>query len=242
MTKEFLQMGATRCDEEAVRMVGQPGFTKTWHPFGHNKVLDATWGAIDKLNLTVVKKEFSLSAEGKNMFGLIEVENGFGMEGKNACIGVRNSINKAMSLGFCFVLRVIKCLNQVSDSDYVLLRKHTGNLEYTEIKTQAVTAIEQVLERAEGMNQWHEGLREYSLTQISFDRLTIRAMRRKVLAPSKFHEFDGLVAGPEADYDRDLHGFHGGLTQLIRDRNMIQISLQNRKITEFMNEAVTRLR
>jgi len=223
-------------DEKLVRSVPEPEFTSSWHPYSHAKVLDATALAVEKSNLKVEKKIYSLSAGGDKMFGLWEVGK---RDGKTNCIGFRNSINKQLSIGYLSILTVIVCTNQITNANWFILRKHTSGLTVVELGELAYEAISQVVQDFDVTDKWHESLKEVKIEKRRMEQLTIKAMRQDILAPSKFKEFDQLLFGTEEVepiYEPSLYGFHGALTQLIREHPLGTNTLENQRITAFVDK------
>jgi len=225
-----------RCTEALVRSVPEPDFTETWHPHGHGKVIDATALAVKNLGLEVKEKRYSLAGGGSKMFGLWQVEE---KDGKHNCIGFRNSMDKSMSIGYISILTVIVCTNQITHGNYFQLRRHTSGLDVDQLALLATDAIGKVATDFNTTNAWHEGLKEVKLQYERIERLTIQAMRIGVLLPTKFNEFDTLLFGNKDEspsYDQTLYGFHGALTQVIREQSYGKNVWINQKITSFVDE------
>jgi len=243
MTREnlFRRNEVRRIDEDLVRSVPQPEFTPTWKPYSHAQVIDATAIAVEKNGLTVRKKTYSLDVSGANMFGLWEVGK---RNGKMNCIGFRNSVNKQLSIGYTSVLTIVVCTNQITHANWFLLRRHTAMLTVASLSKLAQGAVDRVVQDFNVTDRWHEDLKNYEIKRRKAELLTVRAMREEVLSPSKFLEFDALLFGAENKkpvYDLNLHGFHGALTQLIRDNNLHVLAIKNKQITNFINDVKQRI-
>jgi len=225
-----------RADEALVRGIPQPKFTDTWHPFSHATILDAVGNATEKLGLKVARRSYSLDKTGANMFGIWEVGK---RDGKIACIGFRNSVNKKLTVGFCGMFTVIFCTNQISQGKFFQLRMHTAQLTVDQLTGLAEAAVSKVMVQLDQLNEWHEGLRDFRLSSLTAERLVIKAMREDVLAPRRFTEFDKIFFGggdAKPVYDTTLYGFHGALTQIIREHSLHVINIENARITHFVEE------
>jgi len=228
-----------RAEECEVMAVPRPKFTSTWRPFDHSTIIEAASNATDRLGLKITQKEYSLNESGNSMFALWQTDREF--NGKRECIGFRNSIDKAMSIGFAAFLTVMLCMNQITSGRFIKFRKHTGSLTKWEIDKMAEDSIKLTTQRTTALHNWHENLKNYPVDTLTAEILTVRAMRYGALNPSKFKEFDNLVLNDEAKYNNDLHGFHGGLTQLIREQNFMTIAKKNKTITTFVEHASIQL-
>ncbi len=236
VTPRFNRDESRRISEEKLCSIPQPEFTKSWHPHSHAAVIEATTTAVKQFDLKVDEKTYSLARQGSNMFGLWTVGK---RNGKMNAIAFRNSMNKSLSIGYSSFLTVVVCTNQITNDNWFVLRKHTSGLTVAQLSELAVDAIGKVVQDFDVLDGWHEGLKEYKLEKRRMEQLTVRAMREGVLAPKKFHEFDDLLqetSDQEAVYDKTLYGFHGALTQVIRDNSLHWINNQNQKITDFVNK------
>lgn len=234
----FTRAEARRLTEAKVLSIPRPDFTETWHPYTHKDVINATKLALEKFKVDVGKKIYSLSSDGVDMFGLWEIGK---RNGKTNALGFRNSIGKRMSIGYTSVLTVVVCTNQITHANWFIVRKHTSQLDVAELGGLAEGAIEKVMKDFDVLDSWHEGLREVEIGRQKANTLIVEAMRKQILAPSKFHEFDKLYFGDDATgvepvYDQTLYGFHGTLTQLIRDTNLHVNADKNRRITQFVDD------
>jgi hypothetical protein len=191
------------------------------------------------MGLEIEKKTYSVSQDGNNVTALLQLNKK--QDGKICCLGWRNSLDMKWSVGFFDVLTVTFCTNQITRGSIILLRKHTSGLSVEQLSILANNAVSKVVSRFDSLNVWHESLRSVALGQPSAERLTIQAMREEVLQPNKFKEFDSLLFGESASYDMNLYGFHGALTQLIRERHLRAVLEDNTRISGFVDRAKAEL-
>ncbi len=236
----FSRAEARRVDDEAkIMAIPAPEFTTTWHPYSHKDVMIATELAIEKLGLKIQKKMYSISQNGDNVNALLELD--IKKEGKIACLGWRNSLDMTWAVGFCGIFTVLFCTNQITRGDYFLLRRHTSLFTIEELSSLAVSAVENVVNQFDSLHIWHESLKEVTLSYSQVTALTVQAMREEVLRPTRFKEFDRLLLAEKHTYEMTLYGFHGALTQLIRDFHLRSVIEDNTSITAFIDKAKARL-
>lgn len=224
-----------RVDEAVVRAIPAPKFTGSWRPYSHATVLDCLTWATKEMRLEVDRREYSINEKGTKMFGVWQVKE---QGTKEACLamGIRNSVDKSMAVGLCAGERVFVCDNLVLSSDFVLFRKHTGQLVEDEIRLIAKEAIVVVLQRFEYLQQWHDGLHEHKLTYTEASLLTVAAMKQELIPPSQYEKFYELFLNPKSDrYDLSYHGFHGAITELIKERNLMTVHQRNDRLNKFIN-------
>ena len=115
--------------ESQVRMEEAPSRTATWNPLPHRDVIDAVAAACVKHNWLVERKVYSMKQSSK-MFAVWDLKTMQGSIVKTSdntlSIGIRNSIDKRLSVGLCAGERVFVCDNLCFKGDFVLFRKHTG--------------------------------------------------------------------------------------------------------------------
>lgn len=223
---------SARVPESVVRAEPRPKFTETWHPFSHAEVLDAVGQACKKMGLKIGEREYSIRKKSK-MFAIWEIENGG--DGFNFGIGIRNSIDKSCSLGLCAGKRIFVCDNLVLQGEYILFRKHTGKLEFNEIVSLAYTALQLLMPKFDELRQWHERMKSVSLTSAQASLLTVAAMAKSLIPPSKFRKFYELYQGYGTEYTPTLHGWHGALTELMNPNSILTITKKQEKLNRFID-------
>jgi hypothetical protein len=229
--------GTSRVTEEQVRAEIQPVFTDTWHPFSHGQVLDAVGAAVKDAGFKVERREYSMSA-GALMFGVWELNR----EDKELryAIGLRNSINKKLSVGLCAGERVFVCDNLVFSSEFVLFRKHTGMLDGDELFIMAREAVAAVVPRWERVRAWHDHLKGVELNATQVSVLTFAAMRLGIISPSKFGEWNDLYFGngDPTKYTPTLHGWHGATTELMNPLALHVNAAKQDQLNRFVDHQV----
>lgn len=218
--------GQRRVSEAEVLAIPEPEWTKSWHPVGHGKVIEVLDRAVTDLGLEVAGKEYSLTAEGANMFGSWElhpVEEG---ADKVMLLGIRNSVNMSFALGITAGQRVFVCDNMVFSGDFITFRRHTGRLDLDELKIIADHSIHQVIGRMEELAIWIDQMREYPMSESDVKLLTYDAMNEGVIPPSRFRAFQTARDEEKKDnpHPESLNCFYGACTRLMRCESLFNIS------------------
>jgi len=226
--------------EAVVRREPAPAFTSTWHPHSHAAVIDAVDAACKKHGWEIERKVYSLKP-GEKMFGVWDLktmDNSLVKTSENTLsIGVRNSINKEMSVGLCAGERVFVCDNMVFRGDFVLFRKHTGQLSSEELFIMADEALLTLQARYNALLTWHESLKEFKLSDANASLLAVAAMRRPypLISPSQFDDFGKLYFDDRPRYTPTLHGFHGAVTEMFQKHPMFYLMQRNERLVNFLD-------
>lgn len=224
-----------RTTEIEVRAVPEPAWTSTWHPVGHARLIDTMNLVADKEGLNVVDKHYSLSATGDKMFGEWVLE---GDSKIRQMIGFRNSINKAFAVGLAAGLWVMVCSNMIMRGDFIEFHKHTSGLDDLELLDLCKRGVGRVTERFAQLEAWHTSLQNIPLG-VHSNYLTIEAMRRGALPPSKFTEFDRLFFQEEGRYfapEPTLANFHGAIAEVMHKDSLFSISRKNKSLSELVDD------
>lgn len=233
-----------RVTEDEVRAEPRPEFTSTWRPFSHADIIDAVQKACKDLDLSIVRKEYSIRRNSK-MFASWEISAIAGVKANykemNFSIGLRNSIDKTHSVGFCAGKRVFVCDNLVFSGDFVIFRKHTGQLELGEIEILAKESLEALIPRFKQLNQWHNRMKKIKLSDEQASLLACAAMRKEILPASKYPQFHALYFDKDTKYTPTLHGFHGACTELMMSNSLLTIQWKNEQLNRFLNFEVPQL-
>lgn len=227
-----------RVTEEEVRAEPRPDFSKTWRPFSHAEIIDSVSQACSDLQLTITRKEYSIRKDSK-MFASWEVNSIEGIKADykemSFSIGIRNSIDKTHSLGFCAGKRVFVCDNLIFSGDFIVFRKHTGALELGEIQILAKESLEALIPKFKELNVWHRRMKKIRLTDEQAALLACAAMKREIVPASKYPQFHELYFDKNTKYSPTLHGFHGACTELMMNNSLLTIHWKNEQLNRFLN-------
>jgi len=209
-------------------------FTRTFKPFHHRDVINALRTGISAVGLEVTNAEYVLARDGKQMFSAWDLDSG----NEELCwsIGLRNSMDKSMALGICAGTRVLICENLALDGEFLALRKHTKGLTLEELEFLAYRAIRALVERLTKFQAWHEGLKQYEISEADAKILLVELIRRNVMPASWFPRFYDLYF--RGAYDNTLWGFHEVTTNLLKDANLLTLPKKNRLLNAILNQHI----
>jgi hypothetical protein len=165
------------------------------------------------------------------MFGIWDLNGG----SDELCwsIGIRNSMDKSMALGITAGTRVFVCDNLAFSGEFVEFRKHTKGLVYDELEFMAYRAMKKMVANLTRFQAWHEGLKNFSLTEWDAKILLVEIMTNNIIPPSKFARFHELYFG--GVYKPNLWGFHETVTDVLRDSNLLTLPKKNRQLNGVLN-------
>lgn len=212
-------MTALQASRGTVMAVPEVPWTDTWHPVSHKMVIDGLSVALVETGIGLCNEKYELSANGHDMFGTWTLEHG--TLGRKWAIGIRNSTQKHFSLGIAAGFSVMVCSNMMISGDYITFRKHTKGLDHEELRYLMTGAMSQVIGKMEGIETWHNNLRNHNVDKTAFKALTFDAMQKGVVPPSKFNKFIDAYQEEQKIYREDTaHTFHGAVTRLQRDNGL----------------------
>lgn len=218
-----------------LKKVKAPEFTETWHPVSHGHVVDAIDHGVKELGLDVKSQRFELNKNQANMFGSYRVQVSNGGNSTEPMIGFRNSTQKNFAVGVTAGLQVIVCSNMVFSGDYVEFRRHTKRLDLDELRELAKRAIEQVVNRTTEIDQWQNKLKAIETDDGSLKTMTYDVMAEKIVPASRFHEFVKCTQEEVELNGECLYSFYGGVTRVIRNDSIRNITQRSSAIMEFLN-------
>jgi hypothetical protein len=121
-----LHRGAREVSLDEVAAVATPAPTDTWYPVPHVDVLEAVEETLASSSFAVRSRRLALSANGRQFFATLDLFAPVG-PGVDLSVGVRNSIDKTLPLGFCAGNRVMVCDNLSFSAELVVNRRHTAH-------------------------------------------------------------------------------------------------------------------
>lgn len=233
MTQSTL-IGSNRVTEAEVLQVPAVPFTRTFHPVNHKDVIGAIRSGIVATGMEVVNTQYVLANEGKRMFGVWDLSAG----NSELCwsLGIRNSMDKSMAMGITAGTRVFVCENLAFTGEFVEFRKHTKGLDADDLEFIAYRAIKKMVGTLSRFQAWHEGLKQYELTEMDAKILLVEIMTQNVIPPSRFARFTDLYWG--GVYAKTMWGFHEATTDVLKDSNLMTIPAKNRVLNNILNQFI----
>lgn len=230
-------MGTNHVSEAEVFSVPAVPFTRTFHPVHHRDVITAVKEGVQAVGLDIVKAEYVLAAEGKKMFSVWDLNQG--TSELSWSIGIRNSMNKSMSLGITAGTKVFVCENLCFSGEFLAFRRHTSGLDIDELAFLAYRSMRQMIPMLKEFQRWHEGLKNYPLTETDAKILLVEIMTNSVvIPPSKFNQFRGLYTN---EYDDSLWGFHEAATDVLKGSNLLTLPKKNLALNQVINGYIDNL-
>jgi hypothetical protein len=142
-----LHSGARLVSRTELEAIPAPQATKTWFPLTHASVLDRVLGSLGEAGFQARSVKTAVSRNDARFFGTIDLEAPL-VTGVTLAVGVRNSLDKSLPIGFCAGHRTFVCDNLAFRSEVVIARKHTrfGETRFAEALTRSVQSLHQFRE------------------------------------------------------------------------------------------------
>jgi hypothetical protein len=121
-----LHRGARETTLDRIARVVTPEPTETWYPIPHLDVLEAVEETLQAASFEVRARRLALSSNEAQFFATLDLTASVGT-GVSLSVGIRNSIDKTLPLGFCAGNRVFVCDNLSFSAELLVNRKHTVN-------------------------------------------------------------------------------------------------------------------
>jgi hypothetical protein len=180
MSSLILHRGARLATLDQVAAVPTPASTETWYPIPHLAVLESVEETLDATGFAVRSKQLGLSANEQQFFATLELVSTLA-DGVALAVGIRNSIDKSLPLGFCAGSRVFVCDNLSFRAELMVSRKHTlnGSIRFREAIAHATGRLDSFRRlEAERIATMHTLL----LDDREAESLILRAWERKIIS------------------------------------------------------------
>lgn len=176
----ILHMGAREVGRDELALVDAPEPTKTWYPIAHREVLDAVETMLGESGFSIAKARYALSRGDAQFFGTLDLRSEIA-EGVSLSVGIRNSTNQTLPLGFIAGTRCFVCDNLAFRSELLVSRKHTlnGGTRFREAIAHAVKELE-VFQQVEGRRI--ELMRGAECDDVRAESFMLRAYERRVVS------------------------------------------------------------
>jgi hypothetical protein len=231
---------ATRVLEPEVLAIQEPQFTDTWHPVGHNRVINALGAACKVAGIGIQNRDYSMSPNGARLFGAwsLDIGNGSG----SFMLGFRNSLDKSMVLGVCAGKIITVCSNMMFSGEFITFHKHTSGLDDDRLITIADSALTGAVDKMEKLDMWHKELRDWTVSPQNFKLLTYDAMTKGAFSPKNLNSFLDCYKEERAlkHGASDLYTWHGAATRLMRNWNLFRASEANDTLADICDDYIVR--
>lgn len=141
-TKLILHRGAREVVLKDLEAVKAPPATKTWYPLSHSHVMRRVEQSLGEAGYTIDRARYALSRNNQRFFGVLNLKCPLA-DGVGLAVGVRNSTDRSLPIGFCAGNFVVCCDNLAFSSEVVIARKHTrfGDERFAEALAKAVRGL-----------------------------------------------------------------------------------------------------
>ena len=119
-----LHCGAREVTREELARVATPAATETWFPVSHDTCVATVQESLTAAGFEIRQMRFGLARNDARMFATVDLASPLAT-GVSLAVGIRNSLDKSLPLGFCAGSRTFVYDNLSFGSDLVVNRKHT---------------------------------------------------------------------------------------------------------------------
>jgi hypothetical protein len=136
--------GARVVSREELDRIDAPPPTRTWFPVRHSAVIDTVGRTLEQAGFRVNRVRHAVTRGDARMFATMDLSDALA-DGVTLAVGIRNSTDKSLPLGFCAGSRVFVCDNLAFRSELLVRRKHTrfGQERFEGEIASAVRSLEQ---------------------------------------------------------------------------------------------------
>lgn len=172
--------GAREVTREALDKVEAPPATETWFPVKHATVIDTVSQALTAAGFQIRAAKYALSRSDARLFSTVDLATSLA-GGVTLAVGIRNSTDKSLPLGFCAGSRVMVCDNLAFRSELLVARKHTrfGQERFAEAICKAVQSLQQFQEAEANRIRRFQA---FDLEDVRAESLILRAYEREVVS------------------------------------------------------------
>lgn len=179
-SKLILHSGAKPVTLEELQAYEAPPPEGRWRPLSHSYVLSVVTQMLTEAGYSIVKQQLAVMKDrGSQFFGTLDLASPI-TEGISLAVGIRNSVNKTLPLGFCAGSRVFCCDNLAFRSELLVQRKHTlhGERDFKQRIFEAVASLDSFRDQEAARTKV---LAQTELDDNLADALMLRAFERGIV-------------------------------------------------------------
>lgn len=175
-----MHCGARPVSRAELNAVTVPEATETYRPVSHGETLAIVERSLAELGFAVRQERHALTRGEARFFSVLDLESRLA-DGVGLSVGIRNSIDKSLPLGFAAGSRVFVCDNLAFRSELTTSARHTknGSKRFRESIVNAVAALEQF---AAGERMRIQVMQSLPVSNQVAESLILRAYEREVIS------------------------------------------------------------
>lgn len=179
-TSLITHCGARVVTREQLDLIEPPPATATWFPVKHALVIDTVTRSLEAAGFRAERTQLALSRGDARLFVTMDLASELAA-GVRLAVGVRNSTDKSLPLGFCAGSRVFVCDNLAFRSELLVSRKHTrfGATRFEEAIALAARSLVQ-FQQAEARRV--SAFRLHDLAETKAESMILRAYEHQVVS------------------------------------------------------------
>jgi len=137
--------GSLKITREELKVMPTPAGSSAHQPLPHFEIVGTLVETLSFRQISVVREEYAVSADGMKMFGVLDLATTF--DGCRFSVGVRNSNDKSMRLALTIGYRVLVCDNMAFHGDFTpVLAKHSKHMSLVDILSVGVDRMQRNFE------------------------------------------------------------------------------------------------
>ena len=172
--------GAQVVTRDELARVKTPEPTRTWFPLAHSTVLERVETTLKETGFHIENETLAMTRAGARFFATLDLASSI-VEGVTLAVGVRNSIDKSLPIGFAAGHRVLVCDNLAFRGEVSVARKHSrfGETRFGEALVRASRGLEQ-FQAAEAARVTR--FRATHVSPVQAESLMLRAYERDIVS------------------------------------------------------------
>jgi hypothetical protein len=200
--------------------VNVPEETQSYFPVPYGRFVEDVKLHVPRFGLTIQREEFALAREGKQMFGVMTCTNGHGRGDYALAIGLRNSLDRSLSVGLCLGHRTLVCDNLAFSGEIEMHRKHTVNV-FRDLPDLIYRMLSQVSSMRQRMDAEISAMKEKQLAEMEAHHLMVETIRKHVVPASQLPKILSAWRSPvhEEFAPRTAWSLFNVFTEMVKSRS-----------------------
>lgn len=224
--------------ELEIFQIPTPPSTTTYGAVPYKLFIELIHETLDKANLPIIEKNYSLGHKGQQVFGTYVLD--MGDDNDKMMVGFRTSHDRSLAHGICSGRNCLVCSNLMFEGTYVEYRKHTAKVGIGAIQAWLEESMPLIRNRMERYWEWCDGLKNFELTNYDSFNLLLQCRKEELLGVKDVGKvMDTYYLGEGVQYyPPTLGGFQGACTEVFRDGSLQLQEHKNRSLNEILETAV----
>lgn len=200
-----LHRGAVLASRDELNGIATPEETATWKPTGHADAVNIVEHCLTTAGFSIRKTCYALTRDKARLFATLDLTTQLA-EGVSLAVGIRNSIDKSLPMGFAAGNRVFVCDNLAFSAELIVKSRHTKNGRQT-FREQIINGIAGLDAHIQTEKNRLDRMMTFPMNDTLAESIILRAYEQEIIGTPQIADLVKRWRKPEFEFFKPRTAF-----------------------------------